>query len=100
MSLRPGPHRQAAGRRWAQQVTPNITPPSQLGCVLASFRDDPEAFCTQILRSCDARSALFDPGRIPYLHRKKGRAVDRSIYMVPPLSFPVHTLTPAPGRLP
>lgn len=76
--------RRACARRWAQQVTANITPPSQLGCVLTQFPIDPEAFSAQILRSCDSRSALFDPAREGHLHCKKGRSVDRSIYLVRP----------------
>jgi hypothetical protein len=71
--------------RWSCQVSHGITPPRQLGCHAASLPpSDPEAFAVQIVRSCDSRSALFNPSRMDLLFAKKGRAVDRSIYLVCP----------------
>ena len=68
--------------RWMKQVSNNFTSPVQLGCQPMPASTSPEAFTVQVLRSIDSRSALLSSAKADRLFNKKGRSVDRSIYLV------------------
>lgn len=75
-------HLASSACRWACAVKRDLPAPEDLGCAYGDHAGAPGACTAQILRSVDERDAQLDTATHAHLlFKKKGRAVDRSIYI-------------------